>query len=59
MARLGIDADVDLTRIRAAAPSVSSAADAVFTRRLMDHFPTLHRLFRRLYGERDDSLDQL
>lgn len=59
MARLGIDADVDLTRIRTATSAASARADAVFTRRLMEHFPTLHGLFRRLYGERDDSLDQL
>ena len=59
MSRLGIDADVDLARIRAAAPSASSDANVVFTRRLMRHFATLHGLFRRLYGERDDSLDQL
>lgn len=63
MARLGIDADVDLARIRSAASSSSSSsstqADAEFTRRLDAHFPTLHGLFRRLYGERDDGLDEL
>lgn len=59
MARLGIDADVDLDRIRSMIPTSSTPADAEFARRLDAHFPTLHDLFRRLYAERDDALDQL
>jgi amylosucrase len=59
MARLGLDADVDLARIRAASPADAAPPDAEFDRRLAARFPTLHGLFRRLYGERDDALDQL
>lgn len=59
MARLGTDAGVDLARIRERPPVASAVADADFDRRLTTHFPTLHGLFRRLYGERDDALDAL
>lgn len=59
MARLGTDAGADLARIRERPPVASAVADADFDRRLTTHFPTLHELFRRLYGERDDALDAL
>ncbi|MBM7503212.1 alpha-amylase family protein [Agromyces aurantiacus] len=59
MARLGTDADVDLARISSASPAASEGADEHFARRLRAHFPTLHGLFRRLYGDRSDALDQL
>jgi amylosucrase len=59
MARLGTDADVDLARIRERLPAASVARDAAFDARLARSFPTLHALFDRLYGERDDALDAL
>lgn len=59
MARLGTDAGVDLARIRERLPAASVAADADFDARLTANFPTLHALFGRLYGERDDALDAL
>lgn len=33
--------------------------DEEFLERFHDHFPTLHELFRTLYGSRDDALEQL
>ncbi|GAA2029644.1 alpha-amylase family protein [Agromyces tropicus] len=59
MARLGLDADVDLGRIRAAGTAAPDPADPEFDRRLATHFPTLHGLFRRLYGDRDDAFESL
>lgn len=59
MARLGTDAGVDLVRIRERLPAASEARDAAFDARLTANFPTLHALFGRLYGERDDALDAL
>lgn len=59
MARLGTDAGVDLARIRERLPTTSVARDPDFDARLTTHFPTLHALFGRLYGDRDDALDAL
>jgi amylosucrase len=59
MARLGTDAGVDLARIRERLPAASVAGDPAFDARLARSFPTLHALFGRLYGERDDALDAL
>ena len=59
MARLGTDAARDLADIRRALPAASVTADAAFGARLAAHFPTLHGLFRRLYGDRPDALEAL
>ena len=47
------------TRSGAVATEVAGEFDAPFARRFGEHFPALHPLFFQLYGERDDSLDQL
>ncbi|WP_353828502.1 alpha-amylase family protein [Agromyces sp. SYSU T0242] len=59
MARLAVDADVDLEGIRSDPRASRALEDPVLARRLEAHFPTLHGLFRRLYGEHDDAVDAL
>lgn len=55
MTRMNALAAQDLAAIRAGLP----ASDAAFESRLGEHFPVLHDLFGRLYGERDDALEHL
>ena len=40
----------DAEWVRARVPELAPGADAVFTARFLEHFPTLHRLFGELYG---------
>ncbi|MGC5170375.1 amylosucrase [Microbacterium sp. DT81.1] len=59
MPRLTAEWTDDIDAVRALATLGAGEIDASFTRRFYEHFPTLHPLFLELYGERDDSLDQL
>jgi amylosucrase len=53
------DAATDLVAIRAAVEDDGRAVDDAFAARLDEQFPRLHGLFRTLYGERSDALEQL
>ena len=59
MTHLATDVDVDRTAALAAAEDLAGTLDPAFRRRFDAHFPTLHGLFRRLYGERPDAQEQL
>lgn len=59
MTHLAPDVDVDRTAALAVAEGVAGTLDPVFRRRFDAHFPTLHGLFRRLYGARPDAQEQL
>jgi amylosucrase len=59
MPRLTAEWAADIDEVRRIASELIGAFDATFARRFAGHFPTLHPLFVRLYGERDDGLEQL
>ncbi len=59
MPRLNAEWTGDFDEVRRIAAESAGAFDAPFARRFAAHFPTLHPLFVRLYGERDDGLEQL
>lgn len=59
MTALSADLTHDLDEVRRQVVAATGDLDAVFADRFAQHFGTLHPLFRELYGERADSLDQL
>ena len=53
---------VDADTIRASVPALGAGGavpDPAFAPRFAEHFPTLHRLFRAIYGGREDALEAL
>ena len=59
MTALADDVSVDREVARARAEEAAGRFDPVFARRFEEHFPTLHGLFRSLYGDRDDGCEAL
>lgn len=59
MTALHHDDTIDRAAALAAATDAAGPLDPEFLARVDAHFPTLHDLFRRLYGERDDASEQL
>ena len=59
MTALDADHTVDANAVLAAAKVTAGVVDDTFRRRFDDHFATLHGLYRRLYGDRDDALEAL
>lgn len=52
--------DADTVRARVAALGAGGTTpDPAFAPRFAEHFPTLHRLFREVYGDRPDALEAL
>ncbi len=49
----------DYTAVLAQLASHPALGDPVFRRRLEEHFPTLHSLFREIYSERPDGRESL
>lgn len=56
---LSADTAADQSEIRALVEAEQGPFDAVLAARYAEHFPTLHGLFSRLYGERDDAREAL
>ncbi|GAA1960918.1 alpha-amylase family protein [Microbacterium deminutum] len=59
MSRLSAEWTADIRDVLAHAGADVVIGDPAFATRFHAHFATLHGLFRALYGERDDSLEQL
>src|SRR6478735_171398 len=59
MTALADDVAVELDFARAHAEQAAGPFDAAFARRFEQHFPTLHDLFRSLYGDREDGREAL
>ncbi|WP_345800289.1 alpha-amylase family protein [Microbacterium sp. AZCO] len=59
MTQLHDDVAVDQDFARARAEQETGPLDDPFERRFAQHFPRLHALFRRLYGDRDDGREAL
>ncbi|GAA1998891.1 alpha-amylase family protein [Microbacterium pumilum] len=59
MPRLSADSTSDIQEVLDLARRDATIYDPVFLNRFHAHFPTLHRLFFTLYGERDDGVEQL
>jgi amylosucrase len=59
MTVLADDVSIDREVARTRAEQAGGPFDAAFARRFEEHFPTLHGLFRTLYGERADGSEAL
>ncbi len=60
MPRLTAEWTGDIEEVRRVVSSARTGSfDSSFAGRFTVHFPTLHRLFVELYGDRDDGLEQL
>lgn len=59
MPRLNAEWSRDRDDVRRRAESAAGVLDSDFARRFDEHFEALHPLFSALYGEREDSAEQL